>query len=212
MIRGGRILYGAAVVVVLTVLSGAACGGASDSTIPPTTGDPLAMMSSTSMSPSSTQVKAKSTTTQSSTGTTMAPVGTTTTATTAKVTTTEATTTTEAPSTAQEGPLEIVTLQYDAPGNDDNNNLNEEYIVFRVTTSSSLRGYVVEDAANHRYSFPDMSFDAGDTFTLHTGSGTTTASDLYWGASGSAIWNNDGDTVTVLDPNGKTVLSYTYSE
>lgn len=32
-----------------------------------------------------------------------------------------------------------------------------------------------------------------------------------WGATGAAIWNNSGDTVKVLDPEGRIVESYTYS-
>lgn len=33
--------------------------------------------------------------------------------------------------------------------------------------------------------------------------------DPFWGAS-PAIWNNDGDTVKVLDPQGHVVTSYSY--
>jgi competence protein ComEC len=46
--------------------------------------------------------------------------------------------------------------------------------------------------------------------TLHTGSGTSTTTELYWG-SGSPIWNNDGDTVIVSNANGERVLEETYS-
>ena len=102
-----------------------------------------------------------------------------------------------------------MTVRYDAPGND-NNNLNEEYIVFKVLVSMSLLGYAVEDEYGHRYDFPDRTFEKGQTFTLHTGKGTDTQTDLYWGASGSAIWNNDTDTVKVLDPGGQVVTSHSY--
>ena len=106
-------------------------------------------------------------------------------------------------------PLQIVSANYDAPGND-NNNLNEEYITFKVLVSGSLIGYAVEDESGHHYNFSDRIFQAGQTFKLHTGTGTDTQTDLYWGASGSAIWNNDGDTVNVLDPQGHVVTSYSY--
>jgi hypothetical protein len=121
-------------------------------------------------------------------------------------------TTTSSPSTTAilgGSPLEIVTVRYDAPGND-NNNLNEEYIVFKLLTSGSLFGYAVEDEYGHRYDFPDLTFDEGQTFTLHSGEGTDSQSDLYWGASGSAIWNNDSDTVKIIDPQGQVVESRDY--
>ena len=114
------------------------------------------------------------------------------------------------PTTALAGsPLEIVTVRYDAPGND-NNNLNEEYIVFRLLASMSLSGYAVEDESGHRYDFPDLTFEKGQTFTLHSGQGTDSLTDLYWGASGSAIWNNDSDAVKVIDPQGQIVESHAY--
>lgn len=106
-------------------------------------------------------------------------------------------------------PLEIVRLQYDAPGND-NFNLNEEWIEFRVLRAGSLAGYAVEDESGHRYYFPERAFQAGQVFKLRTGQGSDTQTDLYWGASGSAIWNNNGDTVKVLDSQGHVVLSRTY--
>ena len=106
-------------------------------------------------------------------------------------------------------PLEIISANYDAPGND-NFNLNEEYITFQVLVSASLVGYAIEDITGHRYEFPDQVFSRGQIFKLHTGQGVDTQTDLYWGATGSAIWNNDGDIVKVLDPQGQILLSYSY--
>lgn len=106
-------------------------------------------------------------------------------------------------------PLQILDVNYDAPGND-NFNLNEEYVVFEVLVSGSVVGYAIEDETGHRYDFPDRVFQRGQVFTLHTGVGTDAQTDLYWGATGSAIWNNSGDTVRVLDPVGQIVTSYSY--
>lgn len=140
------------------------------------------------------------------TTTTEAPTTTTTTTEAPTTTTQSATTTTASPSGS---PLRIVSVHYDADGND-HKNLNDEYIVFEVLQSGSLQGHTVEDEANHRYHFPSQAFSAGQVFKLHTGSGTSTDTDLYWGESGTAVWNNDGDTVKVLDASGKTVTSYSY--
>jgi micrococcal nuclease len=106
-------------------------------------------------------------------------------------------------------PLAIATVNYNPPG-DDTQNLNGEYVVFRVLTAGSLKGYAVEDASGKHFDFPSRIYQKGQTITLHSGRGNDTASDLYWGVSGSAIWNNDGDTVKVLDPQGHIVAVYTY--
>ena len=182
--------------------------------------------------PSTTVVAQATTTTRTTpstaaTPTTEMPVTTTTTEATT-TTTTEATTTTtteaptttmtEPPTTTSElpppglgSPLEIVSINYDPPGNE-NNNLNEEYIIFRVTVATNLEGYAIEDAKQHRYVFPSISFKAGEEFKLHTGSGSDTHGHLYWGAKGTAIWNNDGDTIIVIGPRGEILLRQTYTK
>ncbi len=108
-----------------------------------------------------------------------------------------------------DSPLKIVAVEYNAPG-DDSLSLNEEYVVFQVLASGTLLGYKVEDQTGHRYAFSDHIYAKDDLITLHSGQGADTASDIYWGASGAAIWNNDGDTVKVLDPQGQIVEIYDY--
>jgi competence protein ComEC len=56
---------------------------------------------------------------------------------------------------------------------------------------------------------PGPTLNSGATITLHTGGGTDTETDLYWG-SGRPIWNNDGDTVIITTANGDVVLEETY--
>ena len=107
--------------------------------------------------------------------------------------------------------LVIETVHADAEG-DDRANLNDEYVVFRNNGSSplDLSGWTVTDAAGKTYTFPDgYTLPAGATVTLHTGSGTDSETDLYWG-SGSPIWNNDGDTVTVRNGDDAVVQTETY--
>ncbi|WP_255197754.1 lamin tail domain-containing protein [Halorarius litoreus] len=110
------------------------------------------------------------------------------------------------------GELALVQVNADAEG-DDRENLNDEYVVFENTGSGALdlSGWTVMDAAGAEYTFPDgYSLAAGATVTLHTGSGTDSASDLYWG-SGSPVWNNGGDTVIVTNAQGDTVLEEEYA-
>jgi endonuclease YncB( thermonuclease family) len=109
------------------------------------------------------------------------------------------------------GSISVKTVHADAAGND-GDNLNDEYVVFENTDSSDidLSGYAVEDEVQKHYDFPDnFTLAAGDTVTLHTGSGTDTSTDLYWGY-GSPVWNNSGDTVFVFDDSGSQIVSYTY--
>jgi endonuclease YncB( thermonuclease family) len=110
-----------------------------------------------------------------------------------------------------EGRIAVQTVQEDAQG-DEYDNLNDEYVVFENPENASidLTGYTVEDEAGKEYTFPDgFTLGAGETVTLHSGSGTDTSTDLYWG-SGSPIWNNSGDTVYVFDDSGTIVVEYPY--
>jgi len=109
------------------------------------------------------------------------------------------------------GQLVIDEVHADAEGME-SENLNDEYIVFsnEDETELDLAGWTVEDEAGATYTFPDdFSLAAGESVTLHTGSGTNTATDLYWGF-GSPIWNNGGDTVTVRNAQGDIVSEVTY--
>jgi micrococcal nuclease len=110
-----------------------------------------------------------------------------------------------------DAPLWIVRITADAPDND-NENLNDETVTFENAGDATLdlTGWTVSDAAGREYRFPDgFTLDPGDRVTLHTGSGTDSADDLYWGLGG-AVWNNDGDTVTVRDADGEVVAERSY--
>lgn len=112
-----------------------------------------------------------------------------------------------------EASLAIVDLQYDAPG-DDNQNLNQELIRVRNDGDKvvDLTGWVVKDeSASHRFDFPfSFTLAPGETVAIHTGCGDDFGTTLFWCNVGSAIWNNDGDTAFLLDPNGNTHETYNY--
>ena len=118
----------------------------------------------------------------------------------------------ETDETTAEAGLTVADIHADAAG-DDRDNLNDEYVVFENTGNETLdlSGWTIEDEAGQRCTVPEgFELAPGQTVTLHTGSGTSTTTELYWG-SGSPIWNNDGDTVIVSTPNGERVLEETYS-
>ncbi len=107
--------------------------------------------------------------------------------------------------------LEIAEVHADAEG-DDGENLNDEYVVFENTGSSSvdLSDWELADAADHTYTFPDGTvLEPSEQITIYTGSGTDTETELYWGQS-SPVWNNAGDTVILRDDSGSIVIEETY--
>ncbi len=109
------------------------------------------------------------------------------------------------------GQLSLVEVHADAAGND-NENLNDEYLTFENTGDSTLDlgGWVLADAAGHRYTFPSVTLAPGEQVTVYTGSGTDGDGELYWGADG-AIWNNGGDTVLVTTDEGTVVVEEEYT-
>ncbi len=108
------------------------------------------------------------------------------------------------------GDVDIETIHADASGND-NDNLNDEYVILENTGSStiSLSGWTISDAVGQSYTFSGTSLAPGETVMLHTGSGSDSSSDVYWNR-GSAVWNNDGDTVLLDTDSGSRVTSRAY--
>jgi len=106
----------------------------------------------------------------------------------------------------------IIKFNFDAAGND-NYNLNDEYVTFgnKCTYLIDMTGWTIKDnTASHLYTFPYFVFHTGTTFTLYTGTGTDTNTELYWGKTSQAIWNNDGDTLYLRNTNGELVLTKSY--
>lgn len=109
--------------------------------------------------------------------------------------------------------LEISAINYDAPG-DDTLNLNGEWI--EISNVGAVRvdltGWAVKDeSASNRYLFSSgFGLGPGVTVRLHTGCGQDASTAIYWCNTGSAVWNNSGDTVFLLDPAGNIALSRSY--
>ncbi len=97
-------------------------------------------------------------------------------------------------------------IQYDPSGSDvpaTNYQLNREYVTLTNTgtTTRTLTGWTVRDLASHVYTFPSFMLGAGKSVRLHTGKGTNSSTDLYWGR-GWYVWNNTGDKATSRDSSG----------
>ncbi|MFI0894917.1 lamin tail domain-containing protein [Streptomyces sp. NPDC020983] len=119
-----------------------------------------------------------------------------------------------APAQAASGSVHLYKIYYNSPGTDTRSasSLNAEYVQIKNTTTRnvSLRGWSVTDASAHKYTFPAFTLGAGKTVTIHTGKGTNTAANRYWG-SGNYIWNNDRDTATLKNFVGTRIGACSYN-
>jgi micrococcal nuclease len=104
--------------------------------------------------------------------------------------------------------LSIVKVQYDAPG-DDGANVNGEWLSLKNLEKSpiQLQGFFVHDESHQRFVFPKRALAPGEEIILFSGKGTPEANSFFWG-SDKPIWNNDGDTVFLFDPEGRIVDSW----
>jgi hypothetical protein len=102
-------------------------------------------------------------------------------------------------------PLHFTKIYYNSPGSDtgSNTSLNAEYVTIKntSTTTRALTGYTVRDKSNHVYKFGTFSLGAGKSVRIHTGKGTNTPTDRYWGRA-AYVWNNTGDTAYLRNPAG----------
>ncbi|WP_055493426.1 lamin tail domain-containing protein [Streptomyces sp. TP-A0356] len=112
------------------------------------------------------------------------------------------------------GGVTIYHVWFDSPGKDDRSNksLNAEWVQIRNNGSSAvaLKGWILKDTSNHKYTFPNVKIGAHKLIKVHTGRGTNTATDLYQNRR-AYVWNNTGDTATLTKPNGAKVSSCSWT-
>jgi hypothetical protein len=105
----------------------------------------------------------------------------------------------------------ITGIHADAVG-DDRRNRNGEYALVRNTGAGAinLAGWKLDAGdRSQRFTLASYPLKKGATVRIHTGRGTTKAGHLYLG-SGQPIWNNDGDSATLIDPYNVAVSRYRY--
>jgi hypothetical protein len=101
----------------------------------------------------------------------------------------------------------VIDVNADAPG-DDGVDLNGAWVSFTNAGAEmvDLDGCeVADESASHRYTFDDFRLGPGAEVTLSSGCGRDDDATRHWCVSGSAVWNNSGDTVFLRDRNGNTV-------
>jgi hypothetical protein len=110
------------------------------------------------------------------------------------------------PAAAATPSLRFHGAQYDSPGSDNRSatSLNNEWVslINSGNAAVNLNHYTIRDKSNHVYTFGNVSIAGhGGRLWLHTGKGTNTTTNRYWG-SGAYIWNNTGDTAYLRNAAG----------
>lgn len=101
-------------------------------------------------------------------------------------------------------------LNYDAPGND-NQNLNGEYVTIKNITSKdiNIEDWTIKDSGTNIYEFYRYIFKTGSTIYIYSGKGKDGDGKFYWKSS-KPIWNNDHDTLYLRDKKGLLIEIYSY--
>ena len=108
-------------------------------------------------------------------------------------------------------PVRIKRVNYNAKGKDEEN-LNGEYVVLRNTSRESvnLSNFRIKDESHNVFIFPEGSYiDGEEEVVVYTGKGLTGNNRFYWN-HGTPVWNNDHDTVYLIDADGSIVDLYRY--
>ena len=110
--------------------------------------------------------------------------------------------------------IRFTKIQYESPGADtgSNSSLNAEYVVLKNTgtRAKQLRGWQVKDlrtsteGGNIVFTFPLFKLRPGRRVTLHSGRGSKTTTDVYWGRS-NYVWGDDSDTAYLFNRTGRQI-------
>jgi Lamin Tail Domain len=112
--------------------------------------------------------------------------------------------------------MQIHKIYYNSPGKDtgSNTSLNAEWVELQNTSGSkiSLKGWRLHDAGTkHTYTFGTYTINAHGSVRIHTGKGSNTQTNRYWGLSWY-VWNNTGDTATLQDNHSNRIDRCSYSD
>ncbi|MGW1674639.1 lamin tail domain-containing protein [Streptomyces sp. NPDC002324] len=112
------------------------------------------------------------------------------------------------------GGVVIYRVYFDSPGKDTRTNAqyNAEWVQIKNTSSSaiSLKGWVLKDLDNHKYTFPNIKIGAKKYIKIRTGSGTDTTATKYQNRK-AYVWNNTSDTAKLLKASGANADSCSWT-
>lgn len=116
---------------------------------------------------------------------------------------------------ASSSPVVIREIFYNSPGPDrgSNTSLNAEWVKLlnRTGRPVTLTHWTLRDRAGHVYKFGTYRLRAHGSVRIHTGRGTSTQANRYWGHRWY-IWNNNGDRATLENASGTVKSRCAYSD
>lgn len=104
--------------------------------------------------------------------------------------------------------IDIAASQVNSKGYD---NASDEYVCLVNMSGDDvdLLGWELRDAEGSVNVLPDIALSPDQRLRVHPGGGKNSNTDVY-GEGEAAVWNNQGDTVTLLDESGNVIDSQTY--
>jgi len=82
----------------------------------------------------------------------------------------------------------------------------EQVILTNLSGQVNLAGWTMTDGEGNKFTFPNLTLLSNSEVTVHTGKGTNTPADLYWGQT-DALWSK-GKVAYLRDPTGKLIATY----
>jgi len=83
---------------------------------------------------------------------------------------------------------------------------SEQVILTNLSGQVNMAGWTMTDGEGNKFTFPSLSLLSNGEVTVHTGRGTNTPTDLYWGQTDSR-WAS-GKVAYLRDPAGKLIATY----
>ncbi len=84
--------------------------------------------------------------------------------------------------------------------------VGEQVILTNLSGQVNLAGWTMTDGEGNQFVFPSLSLLSKGEVTVHTGKGTNTQTDLYWGQT-QPRWAS-GKVAYLRDPAGKVIATY----
>jgi Lamin Tail Domain len=116
---------------------------------------------------------------------------------------------------ASTSPVVIREIFYNSPGKDTGSNasLNAEWVRLhnRTNRTINLTHWTLRDRSGHVYGLGTYRIKPFGFVKIHTGRGTNTQTNRFWGHRGY-IWNNNGDTATLKNASGVVRSRCSYSD
>lgn len=84
---------------------------------------------------------------------------------------------------------------------------DEAVLIFNNGRSVLMEGWTLTDAQENVYDFPNLFLGTGGSVRVHTGDGSNSATDLYWGLD-VPVWGEPGDVAALRDESGLVIDTF----